>query len=62
VALEQAMSSSKNLARLKSHTKTYGIQLRVAPQKEVAIPAYNGNLSIRYARPAAPEGSRRQAR
>jgi uncharacterized protein YlxW (UPF0749 family) len=54
--LEQAANNSKNLAKLKASAKTYGIQLRVAAQKDVTIPAYNGNLNIRYARPAAIPG------
>ncbi len=49
--LEQALQDPNNLSKLKSRTKLYGIELRVAQQKDVAVPAYSGNLNIRYARP-----------
>jgi uncharacterized protein YlxW (UPF0749 family) len=51
-ALEQAIENPKNLAKLRSRVRTYGIQLKVAQQKDVTLPAYNGTLNIRYARPA----------
>ena len=49
--LEQVMQDAKNLAKLRSRVKAYGIQFRVAQQKDVVVPAYSGNLDIRYARP-----------
>jgi len=52
-ALEQAIQNPRNLVKLRSRVKTYGIELRVAPQKETTIPAYSGNLNIRYARPVS---------
>jgi uncharacterized protein YlxW (UPF0749 family) len=50
-SLEQAVQNPKNLAKLRARVKTYGIQFKTAPQRETAIPAFGGNLHIRYARP-----------
>jgi uncharacterized protein YlxW (UPF0749 family) len=55
--LEQALASPKNLTKLRSRVRAYGIQFKVAAAKDVAIPAYSGNLNIRYARPDVPAGS-----
>jgi uncharacterized protein YlxW (UPF0749 family) len=49
--LEQALQDPQNLSKLKSRVKTYGIEFRVTQQKDVAVPAYSGNMDIRYARP-----------
>lgn len=55
-ALEQAAQDPKNLSKLKARARMYGIQFRVAQHKDVAVPAYSGNLNIRYARPTvAPQ-------
>ena len=52
--LEQAVQNPRNLAKLRARAKTYGIQFKVAPQKEIIVPAFGGNLHIRYARPGTP--------
>jgi len=49
--LEQAVQNPRNLAKLRARVKTYGIQFKVAAQKEITVPAFGGNLHIRYARP-----------
>jgi uncharacterized protein YlxW (UPF0749 family) len=49
--LEQAIQSAKNLTKLKARVKAYGVQLKMTPQKDMLLPAYTGNLTIRYARP-----------
>jgi uncharacterized protein YlxW (UPF0749 family) len=49
--LEQAVQDPKNLAKLKARAKAYGVQLKSAPQKDLLLPAYTGNLTIHYARP-----------
>jgi uncharacterized protein YlxW (UPF0749 family) len=49
--LEQALQNPKNLAKLRARVKSYGIQFKVAPAKDVVTLAYSGKLNIRYARP-----------
>jgi uncharacterized protein YlxW (UPF0749 family) len=49
--LEQALQNPKNLAKLRARVKSYGIQFKVATTKDEVVPAYSGNLNIRYARP-----------
>ena len=49
--LDQAIQDPKNLAKLKARGKSYGIQFKSALQKDLLLPAYTGNLTIRYARP-----------
>jgi uncharacterized protein YlxW (UPF0749 family) len=48
---DQALQNPKNLAKLRARVKTYGIQFKVSLQKEVVVPAFGGDLHIRYARP-----------
>jgi uncharacterized protein YlxW (UPF0749 family) len=49
--LEQAAQNPRNLGKLRVRVKSYGIQFKVTEQKELAVPAFGGNLHIRYARP-----------
>ena len=51
--MEQAVQDPKNLGKMKARVKMYGIQLKSALQKDLLLPAYTGNLTIRYARPTA---------
>ena len=55
-ALEQAVQNAKNLVKIKAHVKSYGVQMRVAVQKDLMVPAYSGNLTLRYARPTMTAG------
>lgn len=48
---DQALQNQKNLAKLRTRVKTYGIQFKSALQKDIVVPAFAGDLHIRYARP-----------
>ncbi len=48
---DQALQNQKNLAKLRARVKAYGIQFKVALQKDIVVPAFGGDLRIRYARP-----------
>jgi len=50
-ALEQAMQNPGNLAPFRSKVRLYGVQFRVTAHKDVTVPAYMGNLGVRYAQP-----------
>jgi uncharacterized protein YlxW (UPF0749 family) len=50
-ALEQAIQNPKNLSKLRARIKSYGIQFKVVVQKDTTVPAFGGDLHIRYARP-----------
>lgn len=52
--LEQALQNQKNLTKLRSRVKAYGIQFKIAAAKDITVPAYIGTLNIRYARPDVP--------
>jgi uncharacterized protein YlxW (UPF0749 family) len=48
--LEGALLNPANLQKLKNKVKTYGIQFRVTQATNLIIPAYHGNITLRYAR------------
>ena len=50
-ALDQALQNPKNLTKLRARVKANGIQFKIATQKDVTVPAFGGNLNIRYSRP-----------
>jgi uncharacterized protein YlxW (UPF0749 family) len=50
-ALDQALQNPKNLAKLRSRVKANGIQFKIVTQKDLTVPAFGGNLNIRYSRP-----------
>jgi uncharacterized protein YlxW (UPF0749 family) len=50
-SLDQALQNQKNLTKLRSRVKANGIVLKVVMQKDVTVPAFGGNLNIRYSRP-----------
>jgi uncharacterized protein YlxW (UPF0749 family) len=47
--LEDALNNPSNLKSLKTRIKVYGLQLKVARQREVTVPPFNGSLVTRYA-------------
>lgn len=51
--LQQATENPKNFGKFRVKVRTYGIQFRVAAGKDVTVPAYNTNVAIRVASPAA---------
>lgn len=49
--LEKALNNPAYFKDLRARAKTYGIQFRVAREKEVQVPAYRGSFVVKYARP-----------
>ncbi len=50
-ALQEALQNPRNLAKFRTKIRTYGVQFRVTEQKDTLVPAYSGNLGVRYAQP-----------
>lgn len=51
--LDSALQDAGNLRKLKSRARLYGIQLHTTRAAELTLPAYSGDMSVRYAAPAA---------
>lgn len=49
--LEKALNNPAYFKDLRARAKAYGIQFRVAREKEVQVPAYRGGFVTQYARP-----------
>lgn len=48
---DQALQNPKNLGKLRARAKSYGIQFKTVLHKDLVVPAFGGDLRIRYARP-----------
>ncbi len=62
--LEGALNNAGNLKALKARVKSYGIQLAVARQNAVEVPAYTGSFDVKHVvpevgdtQPGSPAGS-----
>jgi uncharacterized protein YlxW (UPF0749 family) len=49
--LDKALNNPAYFKDLRARAKTYGVQFRVAKEKEVQVPAYRGSFVVKYARP-----------
>ena len=51
--LDSALQDAGNLRKLKSRARLYGIQLHISRAADLALPAYSGDMAVKYAAPAA---------
>ncbi len=51
-AIEDALRDPATLKKLKSKSKLYGVQFKFSQAKDLALPAYTGGVTIKYANPA----------
>lgn len=50
-AMEEILNSPARLQRLKLNVRQYGVQFKVAQEKELQVPAFSGRFTSRYAQP-----------
>ena len=51
--LERTLTNPTYLKELRARAKTYGVQFRVAKEKEVMVPAFRGSFTVKYSKPGS---------
>ncbi|MCL5109477.1 MAG: DUF881 domain-containing protein [Chloroflexi bacterium] len=52
--IQAALNDPAALALLKYRVQFYGLKMKVEPQAQAHVPAFNGTLKVRYAEPGTP--------